>query len=638
MRIWKKLTALLLAMVMVLGLTETALASETGGASYTDVAGTWSEEYVVRMTELGLMDGKTDTTFAPNENMTRADLVEALYRLAGKPAASGENPFADVADDAPYRDAVIWANALGIVGGKNANTFDPAGDVKRQEIAKILNIFAAKQMKRESLTNRIDELVGYPDAADVAGWAEAPMNWAVASEFITGTAGGKLDPKGTATRAQTAAILCRYLDDNATGDASRDDPRNQEPARDSELLVVSFGTSFNDNRVATIKAIEDDLEKAFPDYDVRRGFTANIIIEHVYRRDGEQIDDVREALDRAVKAGVKDLLVQPTHLMNGYEYGDLRNLLEKKYADKFESITIGAPLLTSSEDFKAVAEAMVEATADAAKDGRTAVCYMGHGTSAESNGIYARMQEVMKELGHDNCFIGTVEAAPTAADLVKLVKEGGYEKVILRPMMIVAGDHANNDMADAGDPESWYSVFSAAGLEVECQISGLGEIQAVRDLLVEHARAAKPLSDTGIISQPNPENPDNEELDKAGEDQPAEASAALADGTYTIEVECGQSMFKIDRCELTVKDGKMTAVLTLGSTSFDKMFVGAAAAAKGAQEGVVEGVQDEAGEKASFTLAVAALDEALDYAAHSVKKDTWYDRTLTFLSDTAEAK
>ena len=327
MKKWKKLTALLLAMVMVLGLTGTAFAEET---EYTDVPD-WAKEYVDAVTEAGLIDGKTATTFAPGENMTRADLVEALYRLAGKPAVSGENPFTDVDDNAAYKNAVIWASQQGIVGGKDAagTVFDPTGDVKRQEIAKILNIFAAKQMKKDSLTNRIDELSGYPDAADVASWAKEYMNWAVASEFITGTTGNKLDPKGTATRAQVAAIICRYIDDNSTGDASKDKPRNGDNIGENELLVVSFGTSYNDNRVATIGAIENALEKAFSDYSVRRGFTANIIIEHVNRRDGEVIDDVKEALDRAVKNGVKNLLVQPTHLMNGYEYGDLRNLLEQ---------------------------------------------------------------------------------------------------------------------------------------------------------------------------------------------------------------------------------------------------------------------------------------------------------------------
>ena len=633
MKKWKKLTALLLAMVMTLGLAGTAFASEAG--TYADVTGHWAEEEITRVLELGLMDGKSASAFAPNENMTRADLVTALYRLAGKPAVTGaDNPFTDVDDGAAYKDAVLWANSKDIVNGKTETTFAPDGDVTRQEIAKILNGYAAVAKGKTALTNRVDELSGYPDAASVSGWAKEFMNWAVASEFITGNTAGKLDPKGTATRAQVAAIICRYLDDDSTGDASKDKPRNGDGIGENELLVVSFGTSYNDNRVATIGAIENALEKAFPDYSVRRGFTANIIIEHVNRRDGEVIDDVKEALDRAVKNGVKNLLVQPTHLMIGYEYGDLRNLLEKIYADKFETIKIGAPLLTSDEDFKTVAEAMVSATASAVTDDKTAVCYMGHGTTAESNSIYTKMQQIMKDAGHDNYFIGTVEAAPTAEDLVELVKEGGYEKVILRPMMIVAGDHANNDMADPDDEESWYSVFSAAGLSVDCQINGLGEIEAVQQLLAEHAKNARPLNDTGITSQPNPENPDNEELEKEAE-TPAKTEA-LADGVYTIEVECEQSMFRIDSCELTVKGGEMTAALTLGSTSFDKMFVGTANAAKLAQEGAVDAV--EADGKTTFALTVAALDQALDYAAHSVKNDTWYDRTLTFVSATAEAK
>ncbi|MBD5161158.1 MAG: hypothetical protein HDT14_03905 [Oscillibacter sp.] len=623
----KKLTALLLAMVMVLGLAGTAFAEE---AEYTDVPD-WAKEYVDAVTEAGLIDGKTAATFAPGENMTRADLVEALYRLAGRPAVSGENPFTDVDNNAAYKNAVIWANQQGIVGGKDAagTVFDPTGDVKRQEIAKILNIFAAKQMKKDSLINRVDELFGYPDAADVASWAREYMNWAVASEFITGTTGNKLDPKGTATRAQAAAIICRYMDDNATGDASRDNPRNQDNIGENELLVVSFGTSYNDNRVATIGAIENALEKAFPDYSVRRGFTANIIIEHVNRRDGETIDDVKEALDRAIKNGVKNLLVQPTHLMNGYEYGDLRNLLEKKYADKFETITIGAPLLTSDEDFKIVAEAMVNATASAVTDDKTAVCYMGHGTTAESNSIYTKMQQILKDAGHDNYFIGTVEAAPTAEDLVELVKEGGYEKVILRPMMIVAGDHANNDMADANDEESWYSVFSAAGLSVECQINGLGEIEAVQQLLVDHAKNAVLLSETDIKMQFNPENPDNEETAEP-------ETRTLADGTYTIEVQV-EGMFRVTKCVLTVKGGEMTAVMTLSGTGYDQMYVGTKAEAEKAEEGLIDYVADAEGAY-TFTVSVEALDTELAYAAHAVKSGSWFDRVLTFVSDTARAE
>ena len=617
MRKWNKLPALLLAGVMALGLTTAALAADV---TYADVAGTWSEEYVERMTELDLMEGRSAGSFAPNENMTRAELVLALYRLAGSPAISGKNPFDDVAGDAAYRDAVIWANEKGIASGRSQGVFDPSGDVQRQEIAKILNAFAADAVGRKTLHNRIDVLSGYADAAQVSGWARESMNWAVASEFITGS-GGKLDPRGAATRAQMAAILCRYMDDASTGDASKDNPRNGDSIGENELLVVSFGTSYNDNRAATIGAVESAMETAFPDYAVRRGFTSNIIIEHIQRRDGVVIDDVNEALDRAKANGVKNLLVQPTHLMNGYEYGDLVKELEACAGD-FETVKIGAPLLTTDEDFAAVAQAMVDAAAGY-DDGKTAVCYMGHGSEAAANGIYARMQQHLTGSGHDNFFVGTVEAEPTAEDLVKLVKAAGYEKVVLRPMMIVAGDHANNDMAGDGE-DSWKSVFTAAGFQVTCEINGLGELEAIQQLLAAHAGEAKPLDETGIHVEPNPGN-----VKPAG-------TAAPADGVYTVEVTCKESMFKIAGCELTIADGKMTAALTLGSASFDRMFPGSAAAASAGGEGAVEAVTD--GETATFTLPVSALDQELGFAAHSVRKDTWYDRSLTFHAESLQAK
>ena len=617
MRKWNKLPALLLAGVMALGLTTAALAADV---TYADVAGTWSEEYVERMTELDLMEGRSAGSFAPNENMTRAELVLALYRLAGSPAISGKNPFDDVAGDAAYRDAVIWANEKGIASGRSQGVFDPDGDVQRQEIAKILNAFAAGAVGRKALTNRADVLSGYADAAQVSGWARESMNWAVASEFITGS-GGKLDPRGAATRAQMAAILCRYMDDASTGDASKDNPRNGDSIGENELLVVSFGTSYNDNRAATIGAVESAMETAFPDYAVRRGFTSNIIIEHIQRRDGVVIDDVAEALARAKANGVKNLLVQPTHLMNGYEYGDLVKELEACAGD-FETVKIGAPLLTTDEDFAAVAQAMVDAAAGY-DDGKTAVCYMGHGSEAAANGIYARMQQHLTGSGHDNFFVGTVEAEPTAEDLVKLVKAAGYEKVVLRPMMIVAGDHANNDMAGDGE-DSWKSVFTAAGFQVTCEINGLGELEAIQQLLAAHAGEAKPLDETGIHVEPNPGN-----VKPAG-------TAAPADGVYTVEVTCKESMFKIAGCELTIADGKMTAALTLGSASFDRMFPGSAAAAAAGGEGAVEAVTD--GETATFTLPVSALDQELGVAAHSVRKDTWYDRSLTFHAESLQAK
>ena len=272
-----------------------------------------------------------------------------------------------------------------------------------------------------------------------------------------------------------------------TGDASLDDPLNQDDIGEAELLVISFGTSYNDNRRLTVGAIEKAMQEAFPDYSVRRGFTSQIIIDHIKDRDGEVIDNVGEALDRAVANGVKTLVVQPTHLMNGFEYDDLVTELAE-YRDAFEQVAIGEPLLTSDEDFQIVAQAIVDATAEY-DDGQTAICFMGHGTEAESNGVYAKMQQVLTAGGHTNYFVGTVEAAPSLDDVLAMVQEGGYTKVVLQPLMIVAGDHANNDMA--GDEEgSWKAAFEAAGYEVTTVVEGLGQLEAIQDLLVDHAQAA----------------------------------------------------------------------------------------------------------------------------------------------------
>lgn len=276
-------------------------------------------------------------------------------------------------------------------------------------------------------------------------------------------------------------------EDYTTGDASLDNPRNQDEIGEKELLVVSFGTSFNDNRVATIGAIENAMEEAFPEYSVRRGFTAQIIIDHVQRRDGEVIDNFTEALERAVANGVKTLVVQPTHLMNGLEYADVEAELAE-YADAFEQVVLGAPLLTSDEDFAVVEKAITDWTSEY-DDGETAIVFMGHGTEAESNGVYAKMQELLTADGFEHYYVGTVEAAPTLEDVLEAVKAGDYKRVVLEPLMIVAGDHANNDMA--GDEEgTWKKAFEDAGYEVECVLRGLGENEEIQNLLVEHAQTA----------------------------------------------------------------------------------------------------------------------------------------------------
>ena len=292
-----------------------------------------------------------------------------------------------------------------------------------------------------------------------------------------------------------------------TGDAKLDDPRNQDEIGEKELLVVSFGTSFNDSRATDIKGIEDALAKAFPDWSVRRAFTAQIIINHVQARDGEKIDNMDQALERAVANGVKTLVVQPTHLMHGAEYDEMCEALDA-YKDKIENIVVAEPLLGEvgndatviNADKEAVAKAVVAAAvADgnfesidkAAEDG-TALVLMGHGTAHVAKVTYSQMQTQMEKLGYKNVFIGTVEGEPEETSceaVIEAVKAAGYTKVVLRPLMVVAGDHANNDMAGA-DEDSWKSMVEAAGLTVECQIAGLGRIGAVQELYVAHTQAA----------------------------------------------------------------------------------------------------------------------------------------------------
>ncbi len=400
----------------------------------------------------------------------------------------------------------------------------------------------------------------------------------------------------------------------------------QEQAEsDKAILVVSFGTSYNDSRDITIGAIEEAMAKSFPEYEIRRAFTSQIIIDVLKERDGLEIDNVEEALDRAVADGIKELTVQSTHLMNGFEYNDLAETLTE-YVDKFDKIVFAEPLMMSDADFEAVMKAITEKTASY-DDGETAICFMGHGTEAASNGIYAKLQDKLIESGYENYYIGTVEAAPTLEDVVAALKaKGNYKKVVLEPLMVVAGDHANNDMAGA-EEDSWKTVLEKEGYEVECILEGLGQIPAIKDIYVAHTQAALSagVSFTGIEEM--------EETEISGQ----AAATDIQDGTYAVEVESSSSMFKVEKASLTVAEGSMTAEITLSGTGYTKLYMGTGAQAASAAEADYIPFVEDANGAYTYTIPVEALDQAIDCAAFSQKKEEWYDRQLTFLASSLSA-
>lgn len=426
-----------------------------------------------------------------------------------------------------------------------------------------------------------------------------------------------------------------------TGDASKDDPLNADEIGENELLVVSFGTSFNDSRTEDIGGIEKALQKAYPDWSVRRAFTAQIIINHVQARDGEKIDNMEQALQRAVDNGVKNLIVQPTHLMHGAEYDELSEAVAS-YSDKFESVSIAEPLLgevgsaddSVNSDKEAVAKAVTAEAVktagyeslDAAKEDGTAFVFMGHGTSHTAKISYSQMQNQMNALGYDNVFIGTVEGEPedTACEaVIEKIQEAGYKKVVLRPLMVVAGDHANNDMA-GDDDDSWKSQFEASGVfdSIETQIAGLGQIPVIQDLYVSHTHAAM------------------EELGTAAASSSDTTDAVLEDGTYEAEFKTDSGMFHVNEANdgkgvLTVKDGQMSIHISLTSKNIVNLFVGKAADAKkdGAEllQPTTDTVTYDDGtteEVNGFDVPVKALDKDFDVALIGTK-GKWYDHTVS---------
>ena len=441
-----------------------------------------------------------------------------------------------------------------------------------------------------------------------------------------------------------------------TGDASKDDPLNEDGIGENEILVASFGTSFNDSRAQDIGGIERAVEAAYPDWSVRRAFTAQIILNHIEARDGELIDNMDQALQRAVENGVKNLVIQPTHLMHGAEYDELSETL-KKYQDQFETAVVSEPLLGEvgadqsdiNPDKEAVAKAVTEAAVKdagyesrekAAEDG-TAFVFMGHGTSHTANVTYDQMQTVMEKLGYDNVFIGTVEGKPedTSCDaVIGKVKDGGYKKVVLRPLMVVAGDHANNDMAGE-DSDSWKSRFLASGAfqAVDAQIAGLGRLPEVEALYVSHLSDA--LGKAGLSSGSASGESESADGEKKGA-AAGEAAAVPADGTYSAAFTTDSSMFHVNEAEngrgtLTVKDGKMTIHVSLTSKNIVNLFPGTAEEAQKAGAALLmpttdtvkyaDGTTEEVN---GFDIPVPSLEEEFDLALLGTK-GKWYDHKVS---------
>ena len=424
-----------------------------------------------------------------------------------------------------------------------------------------------------------------------------------------------------------------------TGDASLDDPLNADDIGEIEILVVSFGTSFNDSRTNDIGGIEKAIQKAFPTLSVRRAFTSQIIINHVQARDGIKIDNVDQALERAVNNKVKTLIVQPTHLMHGAEYDELTETLGK-YADKFEQVIVSEPLLGEhaddekvvNKDKEIVAKSVLDAaiedagfeSIDKSIEESTAFVFLGHGTSHKAKVTYSQMVNTFKDLGYPNAFVGTVEGEPeeTSIDeVISAVADAGFKNVILRPLMVVAGDHANNDMA-GDDEDSWKSIFESKGVfnSVECQIEGLGSIEELQNLYVSHINDA--LEKDPIVIEDKSDN-----------------KTALEDGIYSAKFETDSGMFKINETKegrgiLTVKDGKMTMEIVLSGDGIVGLYGGLAKDAKNDEKNRIncskvtvkydDGSEEEVN---SFVIDVPVLDKEFDLALIG-KKEKWYDHKV----------
>lgn len=391
------------------------------------------------------------------------------------------------------------------------------------------------------------------------------------------------------------------------------------------LLVVSFGTSYDDNRELSIGGVEQAIAAALPDFEVRRAFTAQTVIDILAGR-GTQVDNVKQAMDRLVADGVTDVVIQPTTLMAGYEYMDLVTETSR-YQTRFKTFAIGSPLLTTDEDFKAVAKAITSRTAQYATDD-TAVIFMGHGTTAPSVSYYGKLGGVLADEGYRNYFVGALEGEPGLDDMIKAAKDAKVSKVVLQPLMVVAGDHANNDMASDED-DSWKTRFTSAGFQVETLIEGLGQNPEIQQIYVEHARAAVDEAaanpQAGDPSAPAPEAPADLGDELAVHD--------IKPGSYPINATTESSMFKIVEAELEVEGEHMLATVTLSGDGYGRLILGTAANATKASTGFIEFETDDEGRHV-YVVPVSRLNKPMSIAAESMKTPgKFYDQTVVFLSD-----
>lgn len=420
---------------------------------------------------------------------------------------------------------------------------------------------------------------------------------AMMASFVVGC-GSKEEPATEKTPAEETVT-------EPTEDTAEETSAEDKEMSEKVLLVVSFGTSYNDSRDKTIGAVENALAKAYPDYEVRRAFTSQIIIDILKEREGLEIDNVEEAMKRLVADGVKEVVIQPTHVMPGFEYNDVVEEV-KPYETMFDSMVVGQPLLSEEADYETLVKILAEETKDYNQDG-TAVVWMGHGTEHEANETYTKLQDAFKTAGYENYIVGTVEAEPTLDDVIAAAKDLGAKKLVLSPLMIVAGDHANNDMAGE-EEDSWKSVLTKEGFEVECVLRGMGEYAGVQQMFADHVEKAM-----------NPAAPLYAEN--------------IKEGTYPINVSSSSSMFRVVDAQLTVKDGAMSVVLTLSGQGYEKLYVGTSEEALAdSDDKCAYFVENEEG-LYTYEIPVEALNVDTDVCAWSIKKQQWYDRVLVYQSD-----